>query len=287
MMFSILKQWPRMVLLTTLLTVASQAHADLDVKACGEPFPPYIHHQADDENNQALSGLHVALFDRLRRDTGIDIQADIIAWKRCLKSVAEFDQQGYEIALDATFNEERARDFYFVGPVYSASSAVFYSSQRHPNGLLIPDSEKPLDSIAEMQHYRICGALGWNYDVYYDVHGLPRTAEIDETPGPLGNVFKKIASDRCDVFESTTSLIAGNITTGELAWNDIVACQKLAIPPVEFYFMVSKKSPRAHELTATLGNALLALRERGEMKAIYVDGLAAQLGGNSALVDCL
>lgn len=269
----------------------SVGRAEDPVRMCGENWPPFIYAQVgkDESGYFKKTGTHLNLFATLSNLTGLKFSIDLIPWQRCLEEVENFGSKNkYEIALDATFNEERARKYHYVGPIYSTGTSLFFSRTKFPNGPRLEKSGKIVSTINEMQQFKICGLLGWNYESYYTLHDIPRSIVVQQTSGGLGSVLRMVAADRCDLFEAPTIVVIGAVVTGQLSIPDDIACLKLAEEQQPFYLMVSRSTPRALELVSRMTTALERMEKSGTLKYLTNDSLK-QKGSPSLgiLSDCL
>jgi polar amino acid transport system substrate-binding protein len=265
-----------------------KSFAGTPVSVCGEPWPPYIYEkESDSQEKKEVAGIHLKNFRLLTALTGFDFKFNILPWKRCLHSVENHSQPGdQEIAIDASFNPERAKKYHLVGPVYAFSTAVFYSRDRHPNGPFSRKFGRVITTIRDMQEFSICGLLGWNYESYYTKHGFPRSVKIDQTPAGIQGVFSMVSGQCCDVVEIHPQLVVGAMITGKLKMPKDIACRKLTGDLQNFYFMVSKKSPRAEKLVTRLSTALIFLKSTGKLVSIKDKGVLPTTGYND-IAKCL
>lgn len=253
----------------------SQFAAAQTVTICGEPWPPFVYETAgDDEGKKKIAGLHTQNFRLISELTGLDFAFSILPWKRCLQDVENYAKPGEpEIAIDASFSTERAEKYHLVGPIYAVGTAVFYSRDRYPEGPFSKRFNRVISTITDMQDFKICGLLGWNYESYYIEHDIPRSVTVMETPAGMPGVFSMVSKQRCDVVEIHPELVIGAMITGELAMPADIACRKLDVEPENFFLMVSRKSPRAEELVTRLSGAFIYLKGTEKLLSIKDDGV--------------
>lgn len=266
-----------------------KAFAAPTVSICGEPAAPFLYESAgDDQEKKDVAGIHLENFRLLEELTGLEFSFSVLPWKRCLYYVDNYSSLGdYEIAIDATFNTERAEKFHYVGPLYDIGTAVFYSRDRHPDGPLSKETGSVISWINEMQHFRICGVLGWNYEMYYVEHGIPRSVEVIRTPAGYQGMFSMLSNGRCDLVETHPALALGAMIAGELDMPKDIACSKLNEEPEKFYMMVARNSPRAEELVTRLSTAVIYLQRTLQWKSIEDEGGFPALGHTAAIKECL
>jgi polar amino acid transport system substrate-binding protein len=257
------------VLGMTLLLPVTKSFAAAPVSICGEPWPPFLYESGDDnQEKKDIAGIHLENFRLLAELTGLEFTFDLLPWKRCLYYLDHFIETGkYEMTIDASFSAERAEKYHYVGPIYEISNAVWYSRERFPEGPRSQKTGEVVSWINEMQHFRICGVSGWNYEMYYVEHGIPRSVAIIKTTGGLQSVFSMLSKGRCNLMEIHPVLVLGAMLTGELEMPKDIACSKMNEKPSKFYLMVSRKSPRAEELVTRLSTALIYLKRTLQLKS--------------------
>ncbi len=243
--------------------------ANSPVSVCGESWAPYIYESKDhNRQSQDVVGIHPANFRLITNITDLEFRFSVLPWKRCLHSVENYSKPGdHEIAVDATFSAERAEEYHLVGPLYSLSTAVFYSRTRYPGGPFSKRFGRVVSSIADMRDFSICGLLGWNYESYYLEHGIPRSVTLAKTPAGIQGALSMVSRQRCDLTEIHPVLVLGAMLTGALQIPADITCRKLTGEPENFYLMVSRQSPRAKELVTHLSSALIFLANTRQLKS--------------------
>lgn len=259
-----------LVLAIGLVLPVNNGFADTPVSICGESWPPYLYETGGGGNRaKNIAGIHLRNFRTITELTGLEFTFSVLPWKRCLYSVEHHSRAGDpEIAIDASFNTERAKKFYLVGPLYSFGTAVFYSRDRYPNGPFSKKFGRVITTIRDMQEFSICGLLGWNYESYYTKHKIPRSVKIDQTPAGIQGAFSMVSATHCDVVEIHPQLVIGAMVAGKLTMPKDIVCRKLVGDLQNFYLMVSKKSRRAKDLVTRLSTALIHLKSTGRLKSI-------------------
>jgi polar amino acid transport system substrate-binding protein len=250
---------------------ATHVFAEAVVSICGESWPPYIYQTADNngEKKSSIKGIHLQNFESIKKLTGLEFKFDILPWKRCLNDVEKHGRStDPEIAIDASYNKERAEKYHFVGPLYSFGTAVFYSRLKFPDGPLSKRFNRRITTIADMRDFDICGFLGWNYESYYTKHGIPRSVQIMKSRSGMQSAYNMLSHGRCEVLEVHPQIVIGAMATGKLKMPKGITCYKLSGDLQKFYLMVSKNSPRAMDLVARLNNAIKQLQESGRWMSI-------------------
>ena len=276
-------------LLITLIIPVKRSFAAEPVKICGEPWAPFIYKSTgNSQESENIAGLHMENFPLLEKKTGLKFTFSILPWKRCLQNVENYSKPGdFEIAIDASFSTERAEKYHYVGPIYATSTAVWYSLKRFPDGPRAKKTGRVVSWINEMQHFSICGKLGYNYEMYYVEHGIPRSNQVIRSPGGLPGIFSMLSKGRCDLIEFHPSNVIGAMVTGELDMPKDIACSKMNEEPEKFYMMVTRKSPRSEELIARLSTALIYLKRTLQWKSIKDKGFLPASGSTNVFRKCL
>ncbi len=277
------------VLGMTLFSPITKGFASEPVSICGEPWPPFLYESKDNnQENKNIAGIHLENFRLLAELTGLDFNFSILPWKRCKFYVENYSKPGdHEIAIDASFNTDRAERFHFVGPMYTIGTAVFYSRNRFPEGPLSKKTGRVISSINEMQDFSICGMLGWNYEMYYVEHGIPRSVEVIRTSAGYQGMFSMLSKGRCDLVETHPALVLGAMMVGELKMPKDIACNKLHKEPQKFYMMIARNSPRAEALVTRLSKALKYLKDTQQLITVNDKEFFPASESNTRINECL
>jgi polar amino acid transport system substrate-binding protein len=272
-----------------LTFVGPQVHAEESVTICGESWPPYLYKAGDKtgKSKNSIAGIHLRNFKSISEVTGLDFKFEILPWKRCLYDVEKFGRStDPEIAIDASYNKERAEKYHFIGPLYAFGTAVFYSRQKFPEGPFSKRFDRQITTIADMRDFEICGFLGWNYESYYTKHGFPRSVQIMKSRSGMQSAFSMLSHERCEVLEVHPQIVIGAIATGKLEMPTNITCHKLEGDLQKFYLMVSRNSPRAKELVARMDKAIKDLKSEGKWLSIGAYD-ARSASGIAEAVKCL
>ena len=262
---------------------ASASNAADPIKVCGAPWAPYLYDANGGEGPQKIVGVDLVVLEEITKRTGYEFSIEFLPWKRCLETVANFDRYGrFEIASDATRNKEREKTYYIVGPLYEASTSIYYSRTKYPTGPVSPETGKVISTIDEMKDFKICGILGFNYEGYYTRHNMPRGGiQLDTGAKNYLSALSMVSAQRCDMMETQTNMITGAIVTGELEVPEDIACLSANEGTVGFNLLVSRTSPRGAEIAKKMNKILDEMRDSGELKRIvdtHIDELVASSG---------
>jgi len=274
-----------------LVTVTKSFAANAPVVICSEPYPPFIYEAAGgDENGKKLAGIYPSNFKMLEKLTGLKIRFILLPWKRCLHEVEHFSGPGQpELVIGHSFNKERYRKYHMIGPIYSTHYGLFYSRKKFPDGPYSKRFGRAVSKIADMQDFRICGLIGWNYEFWYTQHNMPRSVRVDETPGGHQAVMRMVSADRCDVAAINIESTIGAILSGSLKMPKDIACRKLkGVGDLRNYMSVSRKSPRAEMLVTRLSTAIIYLKNtRNWLNNLDVEIAKQFPGGKGSPLKCL
>jgi polar amino acid transport system substrate-binding protein len=201
----------------------------------------------------------IELVERIFALVKMDYNITAVPWKRCLREVATFGRsQTFEIAIEGTLNEQRLGAFYITAPVYTTTGAYWYSKQKFPQGPMIR-------SPADLQGYRLCGILGYNYTGY-----RISSERVQNQPRTYQAAFNMVSLGRCDLFLSNIPTVVGKTKLGELTVPDDIDGKRVpGLPSGTFHIFIAKSSPRAQALLAEINQAILTLHYRGITDQIF------------------
>lgn len=241
---------PLIALMLLSLAVITPATAnDLQgatIKVCGDNagWPPYTY-----EIDEQVVGYDVDVLNTILTPAGIHFSVRLLPWARCL----HLTQLGhYHIALSASFNEERARNYHMTLPYYTVQPSYIYNSKRFPDGLNITQPKDLLD-------HKVCGLQGYNYNTF----GIPSTL-VDRETRTFGQVVQKTLAARCDLFLARYEVLAGFAQLGEDHLRDgLVAVAIPTIAPESFYMLISRAHPEADAILTLINQRLRTLKQDG------------------------
>lgn len=234
---------------------------DLTVKICEDDaeWPPFTYFErAGGKPTPHLVGVAVEAIDRILTRAGVRYTIDMLPWTRCQEGIRS---GSYHMALNASYSEARARDYWLSRPLYHLNSHYYYSRRQHPQGLAI-------QSIDDLKRYRVCGLLGYNYSTY----GL-QPDDLDLSPANFALVINKVEHGRCDLFVEKREIIAGfgvidPRMAQALANPDLASAPVPGVPPTPFHMMVTRARPWGQSLVQLLDRGIVELDSRGEMRQI-------------------
>ncbi|WP_305857586.1 substrate-binding periplasmic protein [Balneatrix alpica] len=247
----LLLSWPALSLATT------DHHATVMICNDEEEWPPYTFYSRSQPKQ--LSGVSVTILQHIFTALKIPYQLDLIPWKRCLYEVKRFaHQQGYEMFIDASSNEERLGYALASQSVYQIHQGAFYLRQRFPQ-------HPPIQHPTDLNAYQLCGISGYNYAMYFQA-GVKEN--WDYSANSPQQALQKVLQGRCDFFLASLEPIVGAEQLGHYAVPAELTYQVLDLPVTDFYFFVSQGSPRALWLIEQINLQLQQLQQSGELSAI-------------------
>ena len=243
------------------------------IKACGQiaEWPPYTFYRRDfGVRTEELMGYSVEMLKKILDRKHLLLNLDLIPWKRCMAAV---ESGLYDMMVDVSSNEQRARLYLVSQPYYTLHMAYFY------------DMDQPAPSIhelADLQKYRLCGVRSYNYAPF----GLS-DQDVDMGSLSLAQAFVKLKHKRCDVVPDRLEIALGYKFINVVDMNSLNIGYGLipGVPPVPFRMMVSRRVPYGPELLHVLDEGISALLASGEAKTVSdkyaIQGL--QIGLDKAL----
>jgi polar amino acid transport system substrate-binding protein len=241
---------------------------DAPIRVCEDEaeWPPFSYVQRiDGRKGPRVVGAVVDALDRILGRAGLRSTIEMLPWVRCLEGIKA---GRYDMALNASYTPERARDFLMTRAVYALDSSYYYSRQSHPQGLNIR-------TLADLKRWRVCGLIGYNYTTY----GL-QPADMDLSPPNFALMLRKVAHGRCDLFIEKRDIIAGlglidPLVAHELASPDIVSEPVPGVADTPFFMIVSRATARGPALLRLLDDGIEQLQASGEMARIIAAYTAA------------
>ncbi|MDE1464676.1 substrate-binding periplasmic protein [Spartinivicinus poritis] len=243
-------------------------YANETVKICDDDgeWPPFIYYQRVNgkPDKSKLTGASVELIDAAFKLTSFTYSLQLLPWQRCLDEVNHFGKRGnFEALTNASFSMERAKKYYATTSIYELHSGVFYSKEKFPDGPVI---NKPSD----LNNFKLCGVLGYNYEYLYTKYGLNKNKTIDTGANNIFSVLTMIANNRCDIFENSLEPIYGAVLVGKYTLPSNIASAPLAnVDKIYYHIHIAKTSPRAYKILTELNQAILILQHQGVSKKIF------------------
>jgi polar amino acid transport system substrate-binding protein len=224
-------------------------------------YSPRVNGKAD---KSRVIGITRDLLKEVFEIAGLKYSITQKPWKRCVREVHEFGTtKKSEAFFDGGFSEERVEKYYLSTPIYSTHPGVFYSTKTYPDGL-------PLKKPSDLNNFRLCGVLGWNYEYFYQNYGVLRSKKIDQGAKTLEAALNKVAKGRCDVLENSIEPVYGGVAIGAITFPPSIKSTRIpGVDPRTFHVFIAKTSPRAYELLTKINQAILVLQHNGVSKSIF------------------
>ncbi len=233
-------------------------HLTLNICEDENEWPPYAYFErVNGQKTERVLGYAVSVIDDILKRRHIAYQLDMIPWARCL-AVAKLGKR-YQMALNMSYNAERAADFLFSRAYYSTTTYYYYSRRQYPHGLGIKH-------LADFDRYRICGIAGYNYTGY----GF-KAGQVEQGAKDFPALIAKLQMGRCALFVEKNEVMTGYATIGKdyLADPDIAQESAPNMKSGRFYFAVSRAYPQAEALRTLLNDELLSMQESGRLRELW------------------
>jgi len=229
----------------------------MTVKICEDAgeWPPYTYFErVGGKPTARVRGFAIDVIDAIFGKAGVSYSVDLLPWVRCQKEI----EQGapYHMALNASYNESRAKTYLLSRAYYRTTNYYFYSRRQHPDGLAIA-------SLADLPKYRVCGLFGYNYETY----GL-KPGMVDQGARDFPALIAKLHAGRCDLFLEKYEVMAGFSAIGQpfLADRDLAGKSVPGMAPTEFYMMVSRRGEHADQLIRLINDGIAELEASRQLE---------------------
>lgn len=237
--YGLTKLWASWALLVMLATASIAVSAQPgSVSVCADPDPPpwtYWVRDAEGKRSTRFVGFSVDMLDAAFTRIGHPVRfIGNLPWARCLLLVEHGD---IDFAMDAYYDEDRAKRFAYSIPYNTLTPQVFYV-QRRP---------VVVARTADLKKYRGCGMIGASY-AHYDL----RSEDLDLGVVTYQAQVQKLKGNRCDYFVEELEVIAGFRLLG----SDILRDAELQHGPVP-----GARAPAKHLLAGRGGAAARLMPE--------------------------
>ena len=235
--------------------IAGQALA-VDVTICIDPEPPpsaYWVRDAHLNKTNVLTGSSIELIRLAFQKIGKNVTfIGDLPWVRCMKSVQEGT---IDFAMDAYFDEERAKTFSYSVPYQQLTPQVYFDAIR-PVSIQVK---------ADLKKYKGCGQIGWSYRHY----GL-EPGDLDVGVNHLEQLVAKLKAGRCDYFIEELETVAGYRILGFDYLNDpriIHGPVTDAIGPRRY--LITSKGSVASKMLPKINAELSSMIDSGQAAKIF------------------
>jgi len=241
------------ILILSLLSIFSFGNS---IKICDDNagWPPYAYIK-----NEKVDGFTVALSKEIFTRLNMNVQFDMIPWKRCLYLVEHYNQaHQYEIIADASYSKERAKKYYQSLPIYYTHQALFYSDKKFTKKQILNIVKNDVNSL------KICDVNGYQSEHYKKILGY--NEKIDKSSKNFTSVLKKIEIGRCDAIIAPKEIVYAQ---KKYIPKDIKTIELEKYKPLPFYFWIAKTSPRAKKLLKEINKQIKIFRQDGSYEKLY------------------
>ncbi|MCP5160199.1 MAG: transporter substrate-binding domain-containing protein [Hahellaceae bacterium] len=231
--------------------------ASLQVCDDAGEWPPFVYlERMDGQKTSKVAGLSVSLIHQIADPLGIQLNIELLPWKRCLQGVKDGK---YHMLLNATVNDER-REEYLISNQHSQTTPYYF----YINGKVV--SQK-LARRADLGLYRVGGIHGYNYSYY----GLEAKDVQSQGIYNYGKLIHRLQAGEFDLFVENYEILAGFSALGE----NYLETKGLAYAPIPEMsstgiHMMFTKSPVGEELKHLVDEGLTRLQNDGTMQAIQM-----------------
>ncbi len=145
--------------ITSLSYADSLRETTITVCDGNEEWPPFTYFQRDEFGNKTktITGYSVELLTKILNENGIKVKFTLVPWKQCVQGALK--AKTYQIALNATYTENRVPDFLMTDTFYTINTKFFYLKSKYPNGF--PDIKTASELYSKGS---VCGLQGYNYE---------------------------------------------------------------------------------------------------------------------------
>lgn len=256
------------ILLALALPAAGQADptalAGKTIHFCGDGagWPPFTYFKREGgRKTRDVVGYDRDVLEEILTPLGIGLQLHMPPWNRCLFSVEQGKR--YQVALSSSFNEDRNRTFLLTRSYYQTRMHYFFHRKKFPDGLTIRDGRELIE------HGRLCGLHGYNYEGVVSRFGLTnKHVEMGAKNFPA--LKEKTLKGRCALFLARYEIFAGFSRIGMDLLED-GALGHAPVPeaaPDAFHMLISRNYEHAETLKRILDEGFARLEKSGRLQAL-------------------
>lgn len=241
-----------LTLLWPFFSSANNESITRSLKICGDgvDWPPYTY-LMDGKAAGYDADTIAALFTPL----GIKYQIELTSWTRCLKATKEGN---VDIALSASYNDVRARYYYFSQPYYWITPTYIFDSLRYPASPAIVKAQ-------QIDQFQTCGLFGYNYSTFGIDTGLIKQVDVS-----LYKALQALQQEDCDLVLIWKEVLAGFKNVWGIDYlNDRFQTRDVpGVTPTPMHFLVSKKLSDAEMLRDLINRRLYELETQGKLEQL-------------------
>jgi len=219
----------------------------------GAEWPPFTYYERNVGKKTAhIVGFAVDVIDSIASDEHAQTSIALIPWDQCLAKLAKGE---YDMALNASYNDARARYALFSEPYYSLTPSFIFLKGKFSGAFKMADAN-------QLAKRKMCGLRGYSYaDFGVDV------SLIDADSQDFDAAFQKLRAGRCDVILARIEVLNGfakvgdNYLTKDIDYGRIKEANRS-----EFHMLISKKSTNRDDLRAAINRGIEKLKASGTLK---------------------
>jgi len=237
-------------LLALMFSMVSVSAGAETIHACVDQtdLPPFSYAQrVDDKVTDRVVGASVDLLRKIGLAHSWTIEIQSLPWTRCLDMVAH---NRLQLAINVDKTDAKANKLQTSTSYFTLHNVYFYSRKMHPQGLT-------LINLADVQHYRRCGFLGYHFDLF----GVDSNQVDRGMSSGYEQMIAKLHLGRCDLFIDSRETMAGqyliNPKLRSLLVNGSLVIQPLPGEPLrDLHFAVSGSTPQSNLLLKVINTSL-------------------------------
>ncbi len=247
--------------LLTLLSAQSSPLAGQSITVCGDggEWPPYAYFARDSSGNKTtnIEGYTIDVLEAILSENNISVTFELPAWGRCLAKADEGKE--YQIALDASYSEERNQTYLLTDSYYVITPKIFYAKETFPNGF---PSVSNIDQLFSLGN--ICGLFSYNYEGFSQ--GI-ENSNVDRGAKDFSALAGKTLRGRCVGFLARYEILVGFSALGQdyLLGGQVADTNLPGAKPDDFYMLISRNYQYSNELKRVIDQGIQKLKESGQL----------------------
>ena len=249
------------LLIIPLVSAQDSLLAGQSIRVCGDggEWPPYAYFTRDAEGNKTdnVEGYTVDVLKAILEENQIGVTFELPAWARCLAKADEGEE--YQIALDASYSDERAQKYLLTESYYVITPKIFFAKNTFPDGF---PSVSNVDQLFALGN--VCGLLSYNYEGFSKGIENPN---VDRGAKDFSILAEKALRGRCVGFLARYEILVGFSALGQdyLLGGQIADTDLPGAKPDNFYMLISRNYQHSDELKRVIDQGIQDLRESGRL----------------------
>lgn len=253
-----LSLWLFFALVSSTGAVRAETSLPSQILICEDELetPPltYRSRDGDPQSAETITGYSTSIIRMILETVGVTPQITLMPWARCQAEVAAGRQH---LALNATWNAERAKKYLFSRSYFTAHDHYYFSLGRFPNGLVIR-------SLKDLKEYSFCGLNGFNYAQ------LGAAADkVDYEARDHRQIMLKLSFGHCDLFVEKQEIMAGFALIGKdwLRYYDVAHAPLPETAETRFHMLIQPGATGA-ALKKLIDSTLEKMEADGRLEAL-------------------